>query len=397
MNSRPLRIFALAFGLALAALPSLAVDQRTIRESFEIGRGDRLRIHNLAGKIRLEEGRGSAVEVEATVFAEGSSSGETRQLLDNMRWIEGRDRRGNAIRALSYPVDDYRGFHFPGADPDDDAPGFLERLIERFNFGETSSYYLGERVTVYGRQSHSVPTLYAEITVRVPGSGELAVRNVVGPITGGSLSGDLEVDTGSGTVEIQGFDGILSVDTGSGHVELGSVRGEIAADTGSGHIEVEELIGNGEFDTGSGHVVVANVQAGRLEADTGSGSITIENGSVGALVADTGSGSIKVHEVDVETFEGDTGSGGVTLISSLSNARDVVIDTGSGSVKIVGGADASFDISASIGAGRLSVEYDDAVLRKRGHQVVGATRGDGRTRIRVGTGSGSCTIRPSDD
>jgi len=121
----------------------------------------------------------------------------------------------------------------------------------------------------------------------------------------------------------------------------------------------------------------------------------VEDGTVGTLVADTGSGSIQVLDVDVEVFEGDTGSGGVTLRGSLANAREVTIDTGSGSVRIYGGADAAFDIEARQGSGSLSVLYDDATLRKQGHKVVGATRGDRRTRIRVETGSGGCVIAPA--
>jgi hypothetical protein len=40
------------------------------------------------------------------------------------------------------------------------------------------------------------------------------------------------------------------------------------------------------------------------------------------------------------------------------------------------------------------VDYPDATLRKHGHRVVGAVRGDGRTRIRVETGSGGVRIAP---
>jgi hypothetical protein len=40
------------------------------------------------------------------------------------------------------------------------------------------------------------------------------------------------------------------------------------------------------------------------------------------------------------------------------------------------------------------VNYSDATLRKDGHKVVGAKRGDGRTAIHVETGSGDCTIGP---
>lgn len=394
-RSRPwIYIVALALLAATAAVPALAVEQRTFRESFPLSSGDTLRLANLAGTLTLVPGTGSEVTVEATVYAEGRSASETQRLLQGMRWVDSRDSKGRAEKALSYPVEDYRGFHFPGAEGRNHDPNFWERLAGRLSWGETNSHYRGERVSVYGRRSSSAPTLYADLRIAVPASGKLAVRNVVGPVYGDELAGDLSVDTGSGHVEIAGFDGNLNVDTGSGRVVLGQVRGETKVDTGSGSIEIGELVGNGDLDTGSGGVEVNRVAAGKLSIDTGSGGITVRDGTAGTLIADTGSGGIRVLGVDVEVFEGDTGSGGVVLESPLTNAREVVIDTGSGSVRIYAGADASFDIAASLGSGSLHVGYDDAVLHKRGHRVVGAERGDRRTRIRVDTGSGSCTITP---
>lgn len=40
------------------------------------------------------------------------------------------------------------------------------------------------------------------------------------------------------------------------------------------------------------------------------------------------------------------------------------------------------------------VNYADAKLRREGKKVVGARRGDGKTVIRVETGSGDCVISP---
>jgi DUF4097 and DUF4098 domain-containing protein YvlB len=105
-------------------------------------------------------------------------------------------------------------------------------------------------------------------------------------------------------------------------------------------------------------------------------------------------GDIRVEGVEIETFKGDTGSGDVTLKSTLANARDIVVDTGSGNVRIFAGANASFDLEADQGSGDLVVGYDDAVYKKHGREIYGARRGDGKTRIRVDTGSGDCVIKP---
>ncbi len=393
--TKSLRLVGLVAALGLVlSLPAQAVSDRTLAKTFPLSPDTTLRLANLAGPVQLVPGGDGEVKVEARIFAEGSSQSETRKLLDGMSWIESRDREGRPEWALSYPVKDYRGFAFPGTGGHDD-PGVLERLLGSWGLsGQSTSTYLGQRVSVYGAPSASVPILYAELKITVPRRGKLVVRNVVGPVGGGLLAGNLVVDTGSGAVKIDGFEGDLYVDTGSGSVKVGASRGETKIDTGSGSITVGELVGNGLLDTGSGSVRVDKVAAGTLRIDTGSGSVHVQNGHVGTLEADTGSGSIRVIDVEVESFSGDTGSGGVTLQSSLAETKDVRIDTGSGSVHIVAGADASFDLSADQGSGSVHVGYADAVLKKAGHKVVGAERGSKRTRIVVETGSGSCTIEP---
>lgn len=380
-------------GLALS-LPAFAIDQKNVSKSFPLPASGALRLANLAGQIEIVPG-GSEVKVEATVFADGKSASQTRELLDGMQWVETRDQKGNQEWALSYPVDDFRGFAYPrpGRKGHDDS--FWEGLFSSLNFGsQTNGYLLGKRVAVYESSGSSVPVLYADLKITLPARGKVVVRNLVGAVKGGTLEGDLTVDTGSGNVALTGFSGNLYVDTGSGDVKLGSVRGETRVDTGSGDIDITELIGNGSLDTGSGDVEVAKVAAGKLDIDTGSGNILVANGSAATLRGDTGSGDIEVRNVEIEVFEGDTGSGNVTLQSSLADAREVRIDTGSGDVEIFGGATASFDLEASQGSGELYCRYDDATLRKRGHEIVGAERGDRQTRIIVETGSGDCTIAP---
>jgi Toastrack DUF4097 len=381
--------------IALTAPPAAAIDQRTVNRTFPLRAGETLRLGNLAGAVEVVAGSGQEVAVTATVYAEGDGAAETSRLLDGMGWVESQDRKGRFEWALSYPVEDFRGFAYPRPGTSRGGGGFLERILTGFNLGGTSTTtYRGRRVTVYDRPGGSVPILYADLRVTLPAEGQLVVRNLVGAVAGEALTGDLVIDTGSGGVSLGSFSGKLNVDTGSGGVDLGMVRGETVVDTGSGGIDVGELIGNASLDTGSGAVRVRKVAAGKLRIDTGSGSITVADGTVGDLWADAGSGRIDVRGVEVETFVGDTGSGGVTLESSLSGARDVKIDTGSGGVKILAGPDASFVLDARQGSGELICRYHDATLHKHGHKVVGAERGDRSTRIRVETGSGDCVIAP---
>ncbi len=345
--------------LVLAGVAPLAGEEtRTLTRAFPVAEGQTLRLANLAGSVRLAAGSGSEVRVEATLHAQGRNAAETRRLLDALGWVEGRDAKGRKEWALSYPVAEYRGFHYPGSkDPEGAEAGFWERLFQSLG-GHTNTRYLGERVRVSGSRSAATPTLYADLKITFPAAGALVVRNVVGPVRGRQLAGDLTVDTGSGGVKLESFAGRLVVDTGSGAIAVDDLRGE------------------------------------RAHLDTGSGDITVQDGSADRLRADTGSGDIEVLDVEVVRFEADTGSGSVTLWSSLARAEEVLVDTGSGDVQIVAGPDASFDLAADLGSGDVTVGFADATLRKSGREVVGARRGDGRTRIRVDTGSGDCEIGP---
>jgi hypothetical protein len=63
-------------------------------------------------------------------------------------------------------------------------------------------------------------------------------------------------------------------------------------------------------------------------------------------------------------------------------------------VRVLAGPAASFDMEASQGSGEVIVGYRDAQLRRDGRKVVGAVRGNGRTKILCDTGSGDCEIGP---
>lgn len=383
---------ALTFAIGLSAAPAAhAAETRSFRQAFPAGSGKAvLRLANLAGRIELVRGQGREVVVDATAHAAAGSSAETQRLLQGMKWVKSRDREGREEWALSYPVEKYRSYHYPRPDKGDSAPSFLGFLDQ----GHTSTTYRGEKVKVYSQKRGSAPTLYVDLKIALPAESNVFVRNAVGNVRGGELEGALTVDTGSGDVQIASYAGHLIVDTGSGDVVLGSARGETSIDTGSGDVTVRRLIGNGLVDTGSGDVVVENVSAGKLSIDTGSGDVEVRKGTAARVVAETGSGDVRIVEVELEELAADTGSGDVLVRSSLARARRVVADTGSGNVEIHAGPNASFDIESDQGSGELTVGYADASLRRSGRKVVGAKRGDGRTVIRVETGSGDCSISP---
>jgi DUF4097 and DUF4098 domain-containing protein YvlB len=378
------------------AVPALHAEPQTraFRQAFPAGQ-EEVRLANLAGRIEIVRGQGREMVVDATVYAEGSSAAETQRLLQGMKWVKSRDKKGRPEWALSYPVDKYRSYAYPTRkdDGDHELPAFLSFLE---NMGQTVTTYRGERVRIYSAKRDSVPTLYTNLRITLPAGSNLAMRNVVGPVRGGDLEGTLSIDTGSGGVQIASHSGQLLVDTGSGNVLVGSAKGETSIDTGSGDVIVKRFVGNGSIDTGSGNVTVQKISAGRIAIDTGSGDVTLQDGVAGKVVTDTGSGGVRVIAVELDELAADTGSGDITVQASLAKARRVMAETGSGDIRIKAGPNAQFDIASDQGSGELRVGYADAVIRKDGRKVVGAKRGDGHTVIRVETGSGDCSITPKE-
>ena len=354
--------FALAFAplalaLGLAAGPAAAeVGTRTVEHS--IPSDGTVRIANLAGTIDLVPTAAGPLKVIATVHAEGADSGETRELLEAMRWVQ----EPNGTWNLAWPVDRYDGF------------AYLDDL--GWWGGSSSGRFRGERVRVYGRPRRDVPMLFADLSINVPRGATVEVANLVGNVRGRHLAARLSVDTGSGDVKLEGVDGALDVDTGSGDILLSAIVGSLTADTGSGDVDIE------------------GIEGPALSVDTGSGDIHVLDGRVPSLRLDTGSGDIEVVEVQLVNLEADTGSGGVTVRGGLADAQTIRVDTGSGEVHLLGGPGFEFDLDADTGSGDVRIGYDDAELRRSRDEVIGARRGSARTTIVVGTGSGDVVVAP---
>ncbi len=383
----PVIALALAFfaftqvGCLRAEGSVVETETRSFSKSFPVREGGTVSLANLVGRVELVTGTGSEVVVETTVYAAGKNEAQTQSLLEEMKWVVDDSREGKGRWALAFPVRDHGTFHYNNP--------------HRGWGHQGSAHYLGRKVRVTTRKG-SHPTLYADLKVILPAGTRLALRNVMGDISGGELSGSFTLDTGSGDVSLATFEGELEVDTGSGDIDLGVIRGETDIDTGSGDIRVQELIGNAVMDTGSGDVRVHRVALGRLRIDTGSGDVVVENGSIGDLVVDTGSGEVQALQVSVRQVSIDTGSGDVVLEGPLVETERVVVDTGSGDVTILGSAEAAFDLDFDSGSGVLVVRYEDVRLQtSRGREITGASRGQGTARIQVETGSGDCIIGPA--
>lgn len=367
----------LALALAGAGPVPAAERTREFTKEFPVTEAA-LRLSNLIGHAQLEAGSSAAVRVVATVHADGGSAERTQALLQSIRWAQER-HEDHRDWVLTYPVDEVRRFRAP----------------DETGWGTTSTKYRGHRVRIGKGWGLDAPLLYVDLHIEVPADSRLVLENRIGRIDADGVRADLNLDTSSGDVSVAKHEGPLVVDTGSGAIEVASVAGDTSLDTGSGDIDLRDAQGAVILDTGSGDITAEGIDGTRLVADTGSGDIVIRRSQTRTLEADTGSGDVLLAGVDAESITADTGSGAVTLSSPLERARKIEVDTGSGDVLIRAAAAATFHLLADQGSGDLRSGFADAQPIIEDREVIGYERGDGRTRIRVDTGSGDCVIEPS--
>jgi hypothetical protein len=345
--------------LGVLAVPLAATE---LDESFTF-ESRSLSLGNLIGEIEVEGHSGDAFEVDVRVRGRDATR-------DALRF---ETRRGtNGRLSIRFPVDEHRRFVYPELGrrgsvslqrPEDDRDGLLAEILAAFS---------RDRIRV----SASGPgvELWADVTVRVPTGASLEVDHGVGKVRLRRVEGSLDVEISSGSVEGEDVTGELAVDTGSGSVELARVRGRLAVDTGSGRVELADYDGPG------------------LEIDTGSGSVEATSIHSRSLVIDTGSGGVRAERVRCDDALIDTGSGSVVLALDELGPGDIDVATGSGSITLLVPGSVSAEVRADTGSGGIDVDLPEVSTFSRGRNEVHFRVGEGRSRVRLDTGSGSIRI-----
>lgn len=339
-------------GVALALFPALAglAPTAAAQERFTLA-GPDAAIYNLAGRVSIERGSGSAIVVEVT--RGGPDGGRIR--------IEHGPLGGRSALRVVYPGNDV-GY------PESAGETNL-RVREDGTFGDDRRGRPGRQVRV---ARDGALEAWADLRVLVPAGMDLDVRLAAGAISARGVSADLRLDTHSAGIVAEAIRGRVLLDTGSGEVRATGIEGELTV------------------DTGSGDVLVRDARTGTLAIDTGSGAVVVEGVRTDALTVDTGSGSVRVGG-SAERVEVDTGSGAVQLDLG-DGLRDVAVDTGSGDVTLLVPAAWGARVSLETSSGDLEVDAPLQVVR-RGQDALEGTIGDGRGTVQVETGSGSITLR----
>jgi hypothetical protein len=360
----PTSVFVVAL-LTLAASPAVFAGDVTKELRLELSADPSAAfvVENLAGTMKVVRGSGRTVVAIATVH------GDTEEAAALVRFEQVKDDHGRPTLRVRYPIDRYATIRYNRGN-DSELPSW----VRWFGTDGSRLEYDGHKVRV---SATTGVLLYADVEVQLPArQGEGVFKNHVGLLQANDVEGNLTFDTGSGDIKLEKVGGTVRADTGSGDLSVADARGTLRCDTGSGDCLIERF---------EGDLIACNV---------GSGDIMLRDGSAGRVDLDTGSGDVNVRDFDAEEVSTDTGSGDVLVECASSRLRKITTDTGSGDVVLRLGPDASFEAHADQGSGDLINRYSDAQPIAEGKYVVGYRRGDGRTRIRVDTGSGDLVIEP---
>jgi hypothetical protein len=336
--------------LSFAAMAGTAAAQQP--KSYTLS-GPSAAVYNLAGRLTIEPGSGSATTVEVTPV--GADAGKLT--------IEtGPQRNRQALRVI-YPDD---RIIYP-------ALGRGSSTDVRVNDDGTfdTDWHSGHSVEIRG--SGSGLEAHADLKIRMAAGSRLDVHLAAGDVTVTNANGNLQVSTGSGDVTASGVKGSFEVETGSGNVTAEGISGDLTAETGSGDVRLAQQAGDRvKIETGSGNITSTGVEATRLELETGSGDIQLDRASTQGGSLDTGSGDITA-----------------TFAPGLTSLK---VETGSGDVRLTLPSDYSGLLDVETGnQDDIVVDFPFQLVRKDESSVRGKI-GNGTGSISIETGSGGVRL-----
>ncbi len=337
--------------------PGLAPGQAPERHVLE---GAEVAVYNLAGRVMVEAGTGSAVVAEVT--RGGSDAARLRVVVGQVSVGHPRSARTwNALRVI-YPGQ--RVVYAAG----NGQTNLRVRADGVFFDGDDES---ADRVRVESRGSGL--QAHADLRVLVPAGRRVALRLAVGAVVVENVNGSLDIETGSASVRTSRTRGGLRIDVGSGSLDLSDAEGDVEVESGSGDVSLARLRGTRlSVETGSGGVRGTGLVAEVLKVETGSGGIHLGEVRAPEAELETGSGDVRVElQGEVRSLRIETGSGGVTLLAPPGLAAEVDIETGSGDIES---------------------DFPVAVTRHERHHLRGRI-GAGGGRIDIETGSGGVRLR----
>ncbi len=136
-----------------------------------------------------------------------------------------------------------------------------------------------------------------DLTVRIPTSLELNIKDGSGKISIENIKTNIEIKDGSGSLEVSDVEGNLDINDGSGSIVITDIKGDLLIDDGSGSMTIEKITGKVTIEDGSGSMMLEDI-GGLVTIDDGSGSIKLNNLSQGLTIIEEGSGGLKMSNIE---------------------------------------------------------------------------------------------------
>jgi hypothetical protein len=345
--------------LLLAATAPVAARPQQV-ERFTLA-GDRVAVHNVAGKVTIEAGNGNAVVVEVT----RGGANANRLKIEQLNTPDGR-----AALCVVYPNE--RIIYRPRGAGNHSSWNTTTSAEGECRGGVKGIF--GDRKVEVRSQGAGVEA-WADIHILVPAGRDVKVWNVVGDLEASNVSATLTLDAASAAVNTRGTRGVLTVEVGSSDVSVSSHTGDLTLEVGSGNVRMEGVDAKTiRVEAGSGSLGGANVTTDVFRLNTGSGNIEF--------------GSVTAHRVRLEAGSGNTRLAFLTSVDSLS------AETGSGNVTLTFPPSFGAEVDIETGSGGISSDFAVQASRTKGGQLRG-TIGNGRGRVMIEAGSGRVELRRS--
>ncbi len=254
--------------LALFVFTSTVLSQVDKEQTFEVKKGETIKVDINYGNIKYYTGSGDKLEVKAYNI-----------LPEEVKYLS-MEKSGNTVLVK-----------FRGEDSDD----FRVKITgpEEFNLDfETGGGNVRIEDDVKGKVTIST------------GGGNVSTENVFGKlnistaggnIKVGNVSGDLKVRTAGGDIKTGDVNGKAKISTAGGNIKAGSINGSAKISTAGGNIFIEKTGGDTKISTAGGNIKVTYV-SGNTELNTAGGNIKIE-GADGNVEVNTGAGNIKLTNI----------------------------------------------------------------------------------------------------
>ena len=320
-------------------------------------------VENLAGTMEILPGPEGAVSVVATVHA------ETQALADGMRLERVPGEGGGASLRVRYP-EGVRTIRYREPVDDDTVQISLGFLF----FSSNTYHYDGRNYRISTGHGKRV---WADLEVRVPPRMTAArFRNLAGLLEASDLQGGMRFDVASGDLRLTSLNGDIALNGSSGDIHATQIRGTWKSDFSSGDCTIDHFEGDKfSFNASSGDLRARRVKARLVEVDTSSGDASI-------------------LEADIEGFHGEASSGDLMVEVEGDSLKDFSAQTSSGDVTLRLPREASFEARADQSSGDMQVSFQGGAPTLRHEKLVAYRKGDGGSRIRVGTSSGDFALTP---